>query len=91
MRDLSFSEVYPKTFWSYNQGKTAWLDSACADCPGFLILGAAPAPASTFRLGASDCAPGLAFCFISEPPKRGRKTGAARKLSKSAESVFDTF
>ena len=27
------------------QGKT---DSACADCPGFLVLGAAPAPASTF-------------------------------------------
>ena len=29
------------------QGKTSWVDSACADCPGFLVLGAAPAPAST--------------------------------------------
>ena len=27
-----------------------WVDSACADCPGFLVLGAAPAPASTFVL-----------------------------------------
>ena len=27
----------------------------------------------------------------SEPPKRGRKTGAARKLSKSVEKYFDTF
>ena len=24
------------------------VDPACADCPGFLVLGAAPAPASTF-------------------------------------------
>ena len=30
------------------QGKTPWVDSACADCPGFGVLGAAPAPASTF-------------------------------------------
>ena len=32
------------------QGKTLRVDSACADCqcPGFLVLGAAPAPASTF-------------------------------------------
>ena len=29
--------------------------------------------------------------FVSEPPKRGRKTGAARKLSKSVENSFDTF
>ena len=25
-----------------------WVDSACADCPGFRVLSAAPAPASTF-------------------------------------------
>ena len=31
-----------------NHGKTPWVDSTCADCPGFLVLGAAPAPASTF-------------------------------------------
>ena len=30
------------------QAKTPWVDPACADCPGFLVLGAAPAPASTF-------------------------------------------
>ena len=29
------------------QGKTPWVDPACADCPGFLVLSAAPAPAST--------------------------------------------
>ena len=29
------------------QGKTAWVDPACADCPGFVVLGAAPAPGST--------------------------------------------
>ena len=27
----------------------------------------------------------------SEPPKRGRKNGAARKMSKSVEKLFDTF
>ena len=27
----------------------------------------------------------------SEPPKGGRKNGAARKLSKSVEKLFDTF
>ena len=30
-----------------NQGKTPWVAPACADCPGFLVLGSAPAPAST--------------------------------------------
>ena len=30
------------------QGKAPWVDSACADCPGFLVLGSAPALASTF-------------------------------------------
>ena len=30
------------------KAKTPRADSACADCPGFLVLGAAPAPASTF-------------------------------------------
>ena len=34
---------------SGSQGKTSWVDSACADCPGFLIRGAAGAhiPASS--------------------------------------------
>ena len=30
------------------------------------------------------------FCEFSEPPKRGRKTGATRKMSKSVENIFDT-
>ena len=25
------------------QGRTPWVDSACADCPGFLVPGATPA------------------------------------------------
>ena len=30
-----------------SSGKDPWVDPACADCPGFLVLSAAPAPAST--------------------------------------------
>ena len=33
----------------------------------------------------------LPLFLPSEPPKRGRKTGAARKLSKSVENIFDDF
>ena len=33
-----------------NSGKDPWVDSACADCPGFGVLGAAPALASTLVL-----------------------------------------
>ena len=33
-----------------HQGKALWVDSACADCPGFLVPGAAPAWVSTFVL-----------------------------------------
>ena len=33
---------------NFSQGKTPRVDPACADCPGFLVLGDAPAPASTF-------------------------------------------
>ena len=29
-------------------GNTPWVAPVCADCPGFLVLGSAPAPASTF-------------------------------------------
>ena len=32
----------------FYQGKTPWVGWACADCPGFLVLSAAPASASTF-------------------------------------------
>ena len=33
----------------------------------------------------------LFLLLRSEAPKRGRKNGAARKLSKSVEKLFDTF
>ena len=45
------------------QGKTPWVDSACADCPGSLVPGATGA-GFQLHLGASDCAPELAFCFM---------------------------
>ena len=32
----------------FSQGKTFWVDSACADCPGFLFLGAADARLPSF-------------------------------------------
>ena len=47
-----------------NQGKTPLVDSACADCPGFGVLGVAPAPASTFVSEPQDSSAGLAFCFM---------------------------
>ena len=47
------------------QSKTPWVDSACADCPGFLVLGAAPGPGFRLRLGASDSSPALAFCLMA--------------------------
>ena len=38
--------------WQYDdaatlQGNTPWVAPACADCPGFLVLVSAPAPATT--------------------------------------------
>ena len=51
-RHMAYQDLLPKRH-SF-QGKTPWVDSACADCPGFWVLGAGPAQAST-------CAPGLAF------------------------------
>ena len=41
-----------------------WIDSACADCPGFLIPGAAGAQPPELHPGASDCAYELAFAFM---------------------------
>ena len=40
-----------------SQRKTPWVDSACADCPGFLVR-ALPVPGSRLRLGTPDCALG---------------------------------
>ena len=34
-------------YGAFTQGNTPWVAPACADCPGFLALGSAPAPAST--------------------------------------------
>ena len=51
--DLPFS---PSLMDAGIREEPPWVDSACADCPCFLVLGAAGA-----RLGASDCAPQLAF------------------------------
>ena len=58
----NFQSVFPGKI----QGKTPWVDSACADCPGFWVL--APwvlllprLPPSSRSLGLF---PGLAFCFM---------------------------
>ena len=58
---LSVFPFFPKAFWGSSgkknpsflgrspssQGNTPWVAPACADCPGFLVVGSAPAPAST--------------------------------------------
>ena len=52
-------------FSKKTQGKTPWIDQSCADCPGFPVLGAGHAPPAELHLGASGCAPGLAFAFMT--------------------------
>ena len=58
-----------------------------------------PLPSSIFRVfvwpiprfRVADFLTPLFFLWKSEPPKRGQKIGAARKLSKSVENCFDIF
>ena len=47
------------------QGKTAWVDQSCAECPGFPVLGAGDAPPPELHPGASECAPTLACAFMA--------------------------
>ena len=56
-RILSEAAVLGTFFWKlarnsglpeFSKGNTLWVAPACADCPGFLVLDSAPAPASTF-------------------------------------------
>ena len=52
-KKLSRGNFYPASNRCLTgQGKTPWVDSACADCP---VLGSAPAPASTFSRSLSLC------------------------------------
>ena len=43
--------TFPGKKWetplAFLKGNAPWVAPACADCPGFLVLGSAPAPAST--------------------------------------------
>ena len=59
------------------------------------LMGSAGCKSYSFFLGGGrGCRPsGLdsLYRLLSEPPKSGRKTGAARKLSKSVENILDTF
>ena len=48
-----------------DRGETPRVDPACADCPGFLVPGAAGAPAPEFHPGASDCASKTSICFMA--------------------------
>ena len=83
-----FSENSRSSLSLIQSGKTPWVDSACADCPGFLVPGSAPVPGFHLGLGASDCSPGIAFCFAgpwtllgsaarSSPTTRARKGRSA--------------
>ena len=50
-----------------SQGKTPWVDQACADCPDFPVLGAGGARPPKLHpevTRTSDCAPELAFAFM---------------------------
>ena len=47
-----------------SQRKTPCVDQSCADCPGFLVLGAGDAPPPELHPGASKCAPGLALALM---------------------------
>ena len=47
------------------QGKTPWVDQACADRPGFLVRGAGDATPPKFHSRASHCPPDLAFAFMA--------------------------
>ena len=64
------------------QGRTPWVDSACADCPGFLLLGAAPAPVSAFvsepqiSPWASTLLHGLLNICLDVVPRSSPTTGA---------------
>ena len=56
--------------WAGGSQPFAFLPSGSfRDCPGFWILAAAPGPGFRLRLGASDCSPELAFCFIQKNPR----------------------
>ena len=56
-----------RTYQHFSQRKTAWVDEACADCPGLLTPGAAGAAPPELHARASDCAPELASFFFTNP------------------------
>ena len=58
-----FGALRSKRAGPTNQGKTSRVDSACVDCPGFGVLGAAPAPASTFVSEPQIIPLGVAFAL----------------------------
>ena len=59
----------------FSPGITAWVDSACADCPGSLVPGTA-APATELHPGASDCAPEVTFASRDAQHKFLQRKGA---------------
>ena len=60
--------LYEDSFCQFS-GEIAWVDLACADCPGFLVLGATGAPPPELYPGTSDCAPELAFACMAPSSK----------------------
>ena len=65
--ETSAEQISPTDSERSFQGKTPWIGPACAGCPGFLVPGAAGAPAPKLHPRASDHAPELAFA--SWPPR----------------------
>ena len=46
--EVTGTNTYGNSLFKYtDRGKTPWVVPACADCPGFLVWGSAPDPAST--------------------------------------------
>ena len=66
--------------WKEFQGKTLWVDSACADCPGFLVSGAVVL-APELCPGASKCAPGPSFASLGDRFSSRAGTGRTCVLS----------
>ena len=81
----------PQQFSRFYPGNTPWVAPACADCPGFLVLVSASSPGCHLGLGASDCSPGLAFCFTDPWRLLGsaaRSSPATREKTGRTAHVF---
>ena len=64
MPDMTvFEDSFLSPFWKI-QGRSPWIDSSCAVCPGFLVPGAASAPAPSF-FQEPQIVPRTSICFLA--------------------------